>query len=65
MKEELIEIRERVKRIEEKIDGFIDCSSANKADIGWLKGITKINFTMLATFILGMLSWLIKTVIGK
>jgi archaellum component FlaC len=63
--ERLDKIEEKLDRIENKIDGFIDVSSTHKSDISWLKGITKINFTLLTTAVTAIIGWLIRIAISK
>ena len=65
MENRLAKIEEKLDKIHEDMQEFIKASTMNKSDISWLKGITKVNFTMLSTTVLGLMVWALKSLMNK
>lgn len=61
----LDKIDHKLEEIHKDMKDFINVSTRNTNDISWLRGITKINFTLLTTILLSIIGLALKSVFIK
>lgn len=54
------QIDQRLSRIEDKLDKHLNLTSANQADISWIKGYVKLSITALISLTAGLLKLVFK-----
>ncbi len=58
-KEEFRDIKESIRRVEDKLDKFTSAAQTNTVDITWVKGFIKNSIALLTTAIGAIISYLL------